>query len=270
MRFAPISLGQTLRTLDAGGFIVTEAVHAPRMLLPPHVHENAGIAFVVSGSVRDVAGRAARQCGPDTLLIRPPREQHEDAYGERGARSLLIEIKPSRFSDLGAMFEKSDCVHGGMASVRLRRVFDELRRNDAYSPLSIEGLLLETIADLARVRTPVAGPRVPPWLAEAREYVRAHCGDSITLADVAARFEVHPMHLARSFRASFGASVGEIIRRARVERAAEAIATTSKRLSDIAADCGFADQSHLTREFRRHNGTTPAAYRVGIRRAGKR
>ncbi len=261
MHFAPISLGATIRSMDVNGFIVTDTVHAPNMSLPMHAHENAGLAFVLSGSFREVAGPSVRQCRAETLVIRPPRDPHEDLYGERGAHSLLIEVTPSRLQSLAAAFDSAALIDSSAVAVKLRRVHDEMRLADAFSSLAIEGLLLESFAELARMRTASAGPRVPRWLAAARDYVREHFVDGITLSDVARHVSVHPMHLARSFRSCFGASVGEYLRSTRIEQATRLIATTSRSLADIALEMGYSDQSHLTREFRRVHGTGPGAYR---------
>ena len=73
---------------------------------------------------------------------------------------------------------------------------------------------------------------------------------------------VHPVHLARSFRAQHGCTVGEYIRQARVRDAALRLAATDEPIASIAVACGFADQSQLTRTFKRLTGRTPGAHRA--------
>src|SRR5256885_155059 len=75
----------------------------------------------------------------------------------------------------------------------------------------------------------------------------------------------HPASLARAFRAHYGLSVGEYGRRLRLAGAAAELAGSETPLAEIAANAGFADQSHFTRVFRRHVGTTPARYRAQAR-----
>jgi AraC family transcriptional regulator len=72
---------------------------------------------------------------------------------------------------------------------------------------------------------------------------------------------VHPARLARGFRHVWGESVGERLRRLRLEAARDALARPGSDLAEVAHACGFADQSHLTRAFRRAFGLTPGAYR---------
>ena len=72
---------------------------------------------------------------------------------------------------------------------------------------------------------------------------------------------VHPSHLAHTFRARLGTSVGEYVRRLRVEWAAERLGDSDAPISAIAIQAGFSDQSHLTREMVRRLGVSPARLR---------
>lgn len=85
-------------------------------------------------------------------------------------------------------------------------------------------------------------------------------------AILGARFGVSPSHLARRFREEFGVTVGERIRELRLEAAAERLRQGERPISEIATESGFADQSHLTRLFRKQFGPTPARYRRTAKR----
>jgi AraC family transcriptional regulator len=79
--------------------------------------------------------------------------------------------------------------------------------------------------------------------------------------DLALEAGVHPVHLARVFRARHGISPGEYLRRRRLDWAAHRLAESAVPIADIALEAGFADQSHLTRSFHRWMGLTPLQYR---------
>jgi AraC-like DNA-binding protein len=70
------------------------------------------------------------------------------------------------------------------------------------------------------------------------------------------------VHFAAVFRRHYGCSVGEYLRRRRVHRARQRLAETDLPLAEIATEAGFADQSHLTRMFKRFVGLTPGQYRT--------
>jgi AraC family transcriptional regulator len=98
----------------------------------------------------------------------------------------------------------------------------------------------------------------------AREAVDASFGDPIGLAALAESVGVNATYFARAFRKYYGASVGEYVRRLRLEYATELLTRSELSLSDIASAAGFYDQSHLTRAFKLHMRVTPSAYRVAF------
>jgi AraC family transcriptional regulator len=73
---------------------------------------------------------------------------------------------------------------------------------------------------------------------------------------------LHPVHLARVFRSHFRCSPGNFARQHRLQRAARLLAHGRLSLSDMARDCGFFEQPHLSRSFRARFGMTPREYRV--------
>jgi AraC family transcriptional regulator len=78
------------------------------------------------------------------------------------------------------------------------------------------------------------------------------------IADDVAR---HPAWLARAYRAWRGEGMGETVRRRRVERATLRLRGSSASIADVAAECGFCDQSHMNRAFRAVLGRTPLEVR---------
>ena len=91
-------------------------------------------------------------------------------------------------------------------------------------------------------------------------YIEENLGEALDLATLAGVACVSRFHFARMFRLTTGCSPMTYVLRRRIGRACEQIATGPRRISDIAADLGFCDQSHFTRIFRRITGTTPGRY----------
>jgi AraC family transcriptional regulator len=143
------------------------------------------------------------------------------------------------------------------------RAASELRVVDDLTPIALEGLSLELLAVASRAAVP--SPRIAPWLERATEIVEEQYARPLALGVVAEEVGVHPVHLARSFRAHHGRSVGSYLREVRVRRAAARLATGNESIAEIALAVGFADQSHLHRWFVRLIGETPARYRRQLR-----
>jgi AraC-like DNA-binding protein len=81
----------------------------------------------------------------------------------------------------------------------------------------------------------------------------------VKLAELASICGVTPFHLIHSFRASFGIPPHAYLTQVRARRAREMLIRGNP-LSSVAYMCGFSDQSHLTRVFKRIYGVTPGVY----------
>ncbi|MEO1190888.1 MAG: AraC family transcriptional regulator [Pseudomonadota bacterium] len=93
------------------------------------------------------------------------------------------------------------------------------------------------------------------------DYIEEHLADTITLDDLAVEVGLPPWAFTRRFKASFGLPPYGYVQRLRVERAGRLLTESALSISEIAALCGFSDQSHLTRLFRRRFGMPPGKFR---------
>jgi AraC-like DNA-binding protein len=216
--------------------------------------------LVRAGTFRERVGRRVRTCTPGTAIFRPPGEDHSDEFFDAGRCVTLDFSDPAWFDDLIPL-PGSVCAATPRLVELAARIDGELREADAAAALALEGLALEILAELVRWDA----RKEPSSLASAVEGAWAEIRDTrsnpLRLEQVASRVGAHPVSLARAFRRRYGMTIGDAIRRERVRRACELLASTDRRIADIAASCGFADQSHLARVFQRLLGTTPARYR---------
>lgn len=262
----PISMGSTRsRTAETRSFRTVEMWFPAGHGLPRHSHPLNGLAVMLEGSF-DLGTRGRLvACPAGAVLIEPAGESHTNRIQEGGAHVLAIQVDPTdgdlRDASEGAL-ERSCQLRNLTILACARRISDELKNPDAVSNLTIEGLGLEMIAAASRRREgDPAGGKAPRWLLKVREMVNERFLEALGVAAIAREAGVHPVHLARVFRRHSGVSLGAYVRGLRLERAAALLASSEEPISDIAVDCGFADQSHLTRAFRRRTGMTPALYR---------
>ncbi len=96
------------------------------------------------------------------------------------------------------------------------------------------------------------------------DYVSANFGGAITLEAMAGEAGISPSHFSRLFKETLGKSPMQFVTGYRVEQSLKQLADPSLSLSDIAFACGFSDQAHFNRVFRRHQGETPGAYRQSL------
>jgi AraC family transcriptional regulator len=92
--------------------------------------------------------------------------------------------------------------------------------------------------------------------------MREHVQDHVQLADLARQAQVSPFHFARLFKAATNESPHAFLVRLRVECARELLASDAHlTTATVAYACGFSDQGHLARQFRKLIGYSPAQYR---------
>ena len=96
--------------------------------------------------------------------------------------------------------------------------------------------------------------------AQVRELLVARVAENVRLDELARVAGLSPFHLIRLFRRRYGVTPFAYLRNLRVERARDAL-RSGESLAEIAANLGFADQSHLGRAFRHVMGATPGQYR---------
>jgi AraC family transcriptional regulator len=257
--------GKTLATFGHSGVRLTETVYAPALELPRHSHERACFILVIQGAFTETYGNKSRDCGPLSLIYRPVGEVHSDQFGSLGGRCLNIEIETNWLNqarEFSAGLDDSAAFQAGPASELAMQIYEEFRDPDEVSPLSISGLSLELMAETARWSLKVAAKTPPRWLDRTREVLHARFSESIAITDLASTAGVHPAHLSRAFRRSYGYTIGEYLRKLRVEFACRKLTTTKLPIAEIACSAGFYDQGHFSRVFKRLTHITPARFRA--------
>jgi len=268
-RYSPITLGEQVRKFDAGLFALTEASYLPGRTLPRHAHHCATISFVLKGACIETVENAPYECTPFIPIIKPAGALHANQYGSAGAKCLLIEVKPAALElSRSASAFLADVRFGknGMLAGIALRLYKEFRCMDSASELSIQGLVLEMIGLAARERMEKPSLSAPRCLREAREIIKEQFLGPVRLFNIAATVGVSPTYLARIFRRYYNCTLGEYVRRLRLDYASEKIAHSGDSIADIAVAAGFYDQSHFTHAFRLHTGLTPAEFRTGFRK----
>ena len=188
-------------------------------------------------------------------------------YGST-TRPTLLPCEPGRHY-LGIRFRP------GMARHFIRAAADELtdRDEDAQALLPVP---LEAIAERVgeaglfgeidrHLASRLAGAE--PALNGADRMVRAiqAAQGEVRLEAIAAQLGRSPRQLQRQFLETVGVTAKFYCRIVRAERAAALLTRdTGERIADVAADAGYADQSHMTRDFERLRGTSPAGRRVAF------
>jgi AraC family transcriptional regulator len=236
--------------------------YGPDHVIPAHVHDRPVLCVVLGGAYQERTRGRETEHGSGHALFCPALEAHGQTIAPAGALKLLINPPETALDYLSGRVRLAEApwVRSRDLGPASRRLAAELSHADEFSALAAEGLVLEIAALFGR-DAEADEPGLPAWLARARDHIEATAPAPPSLQALAQAVGRHPATLARAFRRAFHMSVGEFSRRARLERASRLLASTGAPLSEIALECGFCDQPHLTRSFRAAYGVTPARWR---------
>ena len=207
------------------------------------------------------------------MFFRPAGEIHANKSGRTGLHCLIAEVAVGWLEHVRecAPFPiRPICVRDADLSWLSTRLYQEYRLGRLSSPLVIEGLLLEIAAGLSRQQPVDPLGHVPIWLKRAREALHAHFHEPLRLSTLAGWVGIHPVHLAREFRKHHRCSVGQYLRKLRVESASRKLVESESPLAAIAVEVGFANQAHFSRIFKLVTGISPARYRAVSSAANRR
>jgi len=260
--------GDWLRQCDLIGVRLIEMSYPAGFQRALHTHEHASFHFSFQGGCVEYEGRHVRESKPFTLSFQPPGHEHSCRCFNEGLQAISLEMESdwmSRLLDYSVRFEHPGNFQSPQIQWLAARLRHELAMMEPTSPLVIEALALELAVEASRCQLKSSERQWPRWLSRARDFLHAHYQEPLSLRDVAREAEVHPVHLARTFRRHFHCTVGEYVRRLRIEFACQQISHADASLLDIAVAAGFYDQSQFSRAFKQVMGVTPAEFRASLR-----
>ena len=257
------SRANLLRLREVAGLSLIEATHPPGLEVPPHSHEEVHFCLLLQGHYEENCGKHIIVRKPSTLALVASGAIHSNHIHSAGIRFFSIEMtRPwlKRANGHLAFIRGLTQFDNGPLPWLAMRLYREFRSEDDVAPLAIEGLALELMAGVARQSShPEDGNT--KWLSKARDFVHDRFQESISLAAVAEFADVHPVSLARAFRRTYHCTVGNYVRRLRIELACQKLTGSDASLVEIALSAGFSEQSHFSRTFKRLTGLTPSEYR---------
>lgn len=207
---------------------------------------------------------------PGDMVVIDPEHAHRGSPtcdGPWGARLLVL---PSALIEMTA--DEPPMLTGAVvhdpivraAGLRQRFLDAHIASERAAPLLERQSSLLSLLDDLAP--STQARPRSSgdPSVTQAIEFIRDTMVDTISLEELAQVSGSTTFRLLRRFRTELGITPHQFLVSLRIAQARRLLATDMAP-ADVAARCGFADQSHLNRQFRNRLGVTPGQYRRSAR-----
>lgn len=215
-------------------------------------------------------GIAARVLRKDALLLLPAGLDSVWAAAAGMPEAIHLHIPPefrARWADETGEPGRPLPVAANLplreVGVTLGRARRALGSSDAFRRLRVQAAALEAAhACLSLGQAPIRSrPRMqamtPARLRRVRAFVEENLAGEVCLSAMAGCIGLSPSHFSRAFRAETGVSPYAFVVQARVERVKARLLDSRRALSEIALDCGFATQAHMTETFRRATGLPP-------------
>ncbi|MET3613132.1 AraC-like DNA-binding protein [Rhizobium aquaticum] len=238
----------------------------------PHTHETFCIGVIEAGVQKSRIRGSSISAGAGTIYLINPDVIHEGRPDEDGYRYRMM--YPS-VEALRAVAEDAAERHlpksftfpdETVVAPQLAAAFLSLHRQieAGWARLELEShfqsLMLNLMNVFAGEAIEVSSLRAGNAVRQARDLLDACYRDDVGLTEVANAVGLSRAHLIRAFKKEFGMPPHGWLTDRRI-RAARTLLEKGAPIADTAFDCGFADQAHLTRQFKARTGVTPAVYR---------
>ena len=253
------------------GAYFTDLQAAPRGIVD-HGHERFSVQQLgVPLRVRELrAGAAWTSVPPGVNAWRPGDEQRFEWQGGGYRQFLFIdpdmvdEILDGPVSACAPRRGLPELTASPLAATLLRAMVQDLQEGSPAGAIVGDSLIAALVAHLwgGETHRREAGGLPPAARRRVLAHIEERLDTPVSLAELAELARMSVRHFCRAFRASMGCSPHQFLLRQRVERAKQLIAAGRMPLCDVAQAAGFADQSQLTRTFRKQVGITPAGYRA--------
>ncbi len=239
---------------------------------PSTVDRRWVFALTDEGDGDVVVARAEVRMRPGVLLALEPGDcitpvrRRSDATAHR---SLLVEPESVATFVATAFPGRAVQLRRGLLGDAAAQAFDALWAAIAGgdAPIDQESLFAGFLEAASDETQPLPTTPITPPIARAKRLLEERFADDVRLEELEAEIGLSRFYLVRRFRAEVGMPPHAYQLAMRLDRARVLVASGMP-LADVASRCGFTDQSHLTRHFRRATGVAPGAYArsAGVRR----
>lgn len=257
--------GTLNRKFNSNELLVSDAIYTLEKV-DWHYHENPYFTFILEGNLLEGSKKGIHHCTAGNLLFHHWQDPHYNIKPDGCTRGFHIELGQRWcWNEMAALhlLEGNMDIHLPEVRLLFHKLFWESFDRDNSSGLAMDSLLLNVFSLLHRDRI-VSERKVPQWVYMLRDYLRANFINELNLKTISRVVDLHPVYLSREFSRYFGVTMGDYIRKLKVENAVLLLREPGLSLTEIGYQSGFADQSHFIRCFKNLFGSTPGEYRNKI------
>lgn len=227
-----------------------------------HYHQNPYFSYSFEGYCVEKNKKQSYPVQPGTLLFHNWQEAHCNSNHSEYSRNFYIELEMEWFKkyDIGNdVLEGSNQIDNPFLKALYHQIYMETKLKDNTFQIATESLLLNIFGILKESNAEKTSMK-PLWVSKVKEIIHNQFAEKITLKYLSEQTNMHPTHLSRYFPRYFGTTIGNYIRKVKIEYSVSLL-NKSYSLTDIAYQCGFSDQSHFIRCFKSTYNISPNTFR---------
>lgn len=245
-------LAELVRVVETPTAIVRHAYYQAGARVARHAHARPVLVYGVGGPCNEESDHA--QVVKRRFTYHPAGYAHALAY-EGPTHVVSFEISPGFFDRYAGDWPQEV---RPLPALFYDDVWDVLLRVSEHDRRAAIDGAVEALAThaMAFLQQPT-----PAWILEVIDWVHANWRTVPSARDIARQFGVSPQHLTRSVRKWTGITLQQYALRLRLDYARGLLWGTGLSISQVAAETGFCDQSHLTRVLGSHSERTPSRLR---------
>ena len=251
-------LASSVKRMEADGVLVLDTRYSEPVFEGWHAHANAHFSLAVEGGTREERSKSTYDVLPGRVNAYHSGELHRNRNTVHPSRNFCVELESGFLKRYGIRFpDPHKIMNHPDASLCMINIF----RESANAVHQSSGIVHEWVLRLLSIHINDRMTEVPSWAIKAKELIHDSWCQNISLEEISRITGVHPITISRYFPRYFRYTVGDYTRMVKVQKAAVMMKSTDINLTAIAQDCGFFDQSHFIRVFRKFTGYSPLQYK---------
>lgn len=224
-----------------------------------HYHDNPTICFMLQGGGIEKRSRQNyERCACDVRFYYA-EEPHQSIIKVFPSKCVNLELE----EDFLNKYEITENILNVAVTKNLDvrflmlKIHSELMIDDNFTNSSIKILLLSMLNQTKNS----TNRKTPDWIDNLHQLLNDNWSETPSLDDLAKTIKVHPVTISKYFTRHFSCTLGEYMRKVKINKSISLIKNTKLPLTEIAFQCGFADQSHFIRNFKKLTGFLPKTFR---------
>ncbi len=255
--------GNSKKQFHINGLTIVDSEFQDYSYCTWHYHQNAHFAFTTKGNLIETHKRKQIQLSAGFLMYNHSQEPHCNSKYSELVSALHIDIDTNWFKKYNmntSLIEGVWEIKNPVLKNIFYNIYKEVKYFDNVSELAIETMVVQSVNEMMRANNLQTSAK-PSWVFKIKDLLYDRYNENLSLQKIALEINIHPVYLCQKFPFYFKNSFGDYIRKIRIEKAIELILNKPHlSFTEIAYTCGFSDQSHFIRLFKKYIGVTPSAF----------